>query len=182
MGHDERSEGWLTVATALDDNNRSLYMNLLIVAIFIIFIGTFIWYFIRSDTSIKAQRIAMRDIADTFNTSITNAHWQWRAEGSPNRIILVTYNMAGQETNRRPVTMSHLGWPRVEPNSEGCEKVWDTILDIPLRVHSFNVYAEFFDGLQHSGKILDSMCRFRISTGPNFEYKIYTGQVFKYDE
>ena len=75
--------------------------------------------------------------------------------------------------------MTHLGWPRLEPTSKGCAVLWQEILDLDLEVEGFKMYAEFFDGVQLSNNALASICRYRLSTGPYFEYKVYTGQVSK---
>lgn len=158
-------------------NHKAVLINFLIVVIFFVLIASFVWYFNKNEPSI--QKTALMTVAESFSTSVTNAHWQWRAEGSPERIMLVDYNRAGQETNRRPVTMSDLGYPRVEPSMDGCKKVWDMILDMPLQLDNFRVRAEFFDGINSGGKILDSKCRFSVTAGAWFDYFIYTGRVQK---
>jgi len=160
-----------------DSTNKGVLINFIIIVLFFVLIATFVWYFNKNEPNV--QKAALMTSADSFATSVTNSHWQWRAEGSPERIMLVDYNRAGQETNRRPVTMSDLGWPRVEPDMQGCKDVWDMILDIPLQLNNFRVRAEFFDGINNGGKILDSKCRFSVTAGAWFDYYIYTGNVGK---
>ena len=167
------------MADTSQENSRKLFLGIIFILILVLFMGIFIWFMSKNYPNVK--KVAMSTVADSFATSVVNAHWQWRAEGQPNRIILVSYNRQGKETDRRPVTMSHLGWPRVEPNSIGCEKVWQAVLGIPLTLQGFKVQSEFYDGLDVSGKILDSYCKFSIAMGPYFEYKIYTGTVTKSD-
>lgn len=167
------------MAKVAGEEGRKLFFGIVIVIMFVLFMTIFIWYMSKSQPEI--HKVAMSTVADSFATSVINAHWQWRAEGAPTRIILVDFNRGGVETDRRPITMSHLGWPRVEPNSEGCEQVWKAVLGIPMSIQGFKVQAEFYDGLEISGKILDSYCRFSIAMGPYFEYKIYTGTVTKSD-
>lgn len=161
------------------DRSRKLFMQIIIGLIFAIFMMTFAWYANKSEPAI--HKVAMSTAADSFTTSVVNAHWQWRAEGSPNRIILVEYNRAHQETDRRPINMSHLGWPKVEPNQEGCEKLWQAVLGLPLQIQGFKVRADYYNGLNVTGKILDSYCRYEIAVGPYFEYKVFTGVVTKSD-
>lgn len=167
------------MAGSIQEEGRKLFLGIIIVLMFASFMAIFIWYISKSQPDF--QKVAMSSAADSFATSVVNSHWQWRAEGTPTRIILVEYNRAGKEKDRRPVTMSHLGWPRVEPNSDGCKQLWDSILGIPLTLQGFKVQAEFYDGLEVSNKILDSYCRFSVAMGPYFEYKIYTGSVTKSD-
>lgn len=159
--------------------SRTLFIGIIIALLFATFMSTFVWYM--SQTQPDVSKLAMRTAADTFSTSAVNAHWKWRAEGNPQRIILVEYNRAGKETDRRPVTMSHLGWPRVEPKEEGCEHLWTQMLGLSLELQGLRVEAQYHDGLFNSGRILDSYCRYRISTGPYFDYKIFTGSVSKSD-
>ncbi len=161
------------------DRSRKLFMQIIIGIIFSIFMMTFVWFASESEPAV--HKVAMNTAADSFTTSVVNAHWQWRAEGSPNRIILVEYNRAQQEVDRRPVSMSHLGWPKVEPNQDGCERLWRSILGLPLEINGFKVQANYYNGLNINGKILDSYCRFGLSIGPYFEYKVFTGVVTKSD-
>lgn len=160
-------------------NNKTILINFIIIVLFFVLVATFAFYFNKNEPSV--QKAALMTSADSFAVSVTNAHWQWRAEGNPERIMLVDYNRAGQETNRRPVTMSDLGWPRVEPGKDGCKGVWGMILDTPLQLDTFKVRAEFFDGINNGGKILESKCRFSITAGAWFDYYIYTGRVEKYE-
>lgn len=160
-------------------SNNAVLINFIIIVLFFVLIAIFVWYFNKNEPNV--QKVALLTSADSFSTSVVNAHWQWRAEGSPERIMLVDYNRGGQETNRRPVIMSDLGWPRVEPGLEGCKDVWGMILDMPLQLNNFRVRAEFFDGINSGGKILDSKCRFGVTAGAWFDYYIYTGRVVKFE-
>lgn len=160
-------------------NSRGTFINFLIIALFFVLITSFIIYF--DDTDPHIQAAALNRTADKMSTLVTSAHWLWRAKGSPNRIMLVDYDDAGKETNRRPVTMSDLGWPRVEPSDMGCADLWDNILDMPMQINTFRVKAEFVDGINTTGKILDSKCRYKLAMGASFEYWVYTGRVVKYD-
>lgn len=160
-----------------DSNNKGVLINFIFIVLFFVLIATFVWYFNKNEPNV--QKTALMTSAESFSTSVINSHWQWRAEGSPERIMLVDYNRAGQETNRRPVTMSDLGWPRVQPELQGCKDAWDMILGIPLQLNNFRVRAEFVDGINNGGKILESKCRFSITAGAWFDYYVYTGNVEK---
>ena len=159
--------------------SRALFVGIVIAVIFAAFMSIFVWYMSRSQSDVS--KLAMRTAANTFSTSAINTHWKWRIEGSPQRVILIEYNRAGKETDRRPITMSNLGWPRVEPNAEGCQQQWLQMLGQPLEIQGLRVDAQYYDGLLNTGKILDSYCRYRISSGPYFDYKIFTGNVSKSD-
>lgn len=162
---------------AKGDRYFGTLINFIFISIVFSLMATFIWYFNRGES--HYQTVALSTAADNFATIVTNAHWEWQAKGQPNRIILVDYNEVGKETNRRPVTMGEVGWPRVEPSNEGCAKLWDTILDMPLTLNNFNIKPSFYDGLENSGRILESKCRYTITFGPYFEYYIFTGRVTK---
>lgn len=152
-------------------------INVIFISMVLILMSVFIFYFNKGES--HYQTVALSTAADNFATVVTNAHWEWQSKGSPNRIILVDYNEMGKETNRRPITMGEVGYPRVEPSTEGCAKLWDTILDMPLTLNNFNIKPEFFDGLEQTGKILDTKCRYTITFGPYFEYYVFTGRVTK---
>jgi hypothetical protein len=157
--------------------SRSIFVNLTVVAVFTALMVGFIMYFYENEPDVK--RVALATLADQFSSSATNAHWQWQAEGRPELILLVHYNIKGQETDRRPISMSKQGWPLMEQTSEGCGKLWEMVLNMPLSISGFRVYPEYYDGMQLSGKEEDAKCRFRLSTGPYFEYMVYSGQVNK---
>ncbi|GAA0374038.1 hypothetical protein GCM10009092_42830 [Bowmanella denitrificans] len=160
-----------------DNNLQRLMIQIIIVVAFALLMVFFIWYLNDSEDDIK--KVSLEMLADEMAEAVVSARWQWEAEGRPARILQIRYNSQGKEVDRRPIAMSHIGWPRVEPNSEGCAALWQSVLNVPLEVESFKVYPEYFDGVAISGKALDSTCRFRLSTGPFFEYRIYTGQVIK---
>ncbi|ALS97005.1 hypothetical protein [Lacimicrobium alkaliphilum] len=162
-----------------ESENRQLrlIMQIAIVLVFASLMAAFIWYFEDSEEDIQQTTLDL--LADEMARSVISARWQWEAEGRPARILQIRYDRNGKETDRRPIAMSHLGWPKVEPSADGCDQLWKTVLNTPMQVNNFRVYGEFFDGVKMSGKALDSMCRFRVSTGPYFDYKIYTGQVIK---
>jgi hypothetical protein len=168
---------------AADENNRSLFMNITVVVIFVSLMLGFIAYL--NDGSTNLRRLALENLAEQFSTSVNNSHWQWQGEGRPQIVISITYaNKLGEnntlvETQRKPIFMSHLGWPKAEPTSKGCANIWNMVLNIPMEIDGFKVFAEFYDGLKFSNNALDSVCRYRLSTGPYFEYKVFSGQVLK---
>ncbi|MFT4939350.1 MAG: hypothetical protein ACI88A_002390 [Paraglaciecola sp.] len=168
---------------AAQERNRSVFINFTVVIVFVSLMLGFILYF--ADNSPDIRKIALQNMANQFATSASNAHWQWQGEGRPDIVILISY--AGNfnkrqeliETGRRPIFMGELGWPKAEQSSKGCEQLWNMVLNIPLDVEGFKIYSEYFDGTRLSGNALDSTCRYRLSTGPYFEYKIFSGQVSK---
>jgi hypothetical protein len=102
--------------------------------------------------------------------------------------MLITYsNKLGDnnrlvETDRKPIFMSRLGWPKAESTSDGCADIWNMVLNMPMDIDGFKIFAEYYDGLKLSNNVQDSVCRYRLSTGPYFEYKVYLGQVLKVKE
>lgn len=166
---------------ASQDSIRRITINMLILGIFIVLMSSFLYYFSESEADVK--KLEMGLLADSFADNVTNSRWQWIAEGKPERIILIQYtldeNQEAKEVDRRPIPMTHLGWPKAAPDQAGCQSLWKIVLDIPMEIKRFRVYAEYYDGLDISGKVLDSRCKFRLSTGPEFEYLIYTGRVIK---
>ena len=106
----------------------------------------------------------MERLADDFGDNVVRSHWQWQAYDEKDLIILVNYNSAGQEISRRPITMSKVGWPRVEPSSRGCSEVLRMVLGVSQDVDDFKVKSKFFDGIKLNGKILDTCCEFSTPT------------------
>ncbi|MCC2617641.1 hypothetical protein LJ739_15410 [Aestuariibacter halophilus] len=163
------------------ESARTLMGKLAVLAVFVTLMVSAIVYFNRYEPDYKRQTLV--NLADQFAKSVVNAHWQWQAEGRPQIVMLKHYeprldNEAELiETDRRPIRMSHLGWPRTEPSSQGCEQLWGMVLNLPLEIEGFKVFAEYFDGVQQSDQALDARCRFRLSVGPYFEYHIFTGAV-----
>lgn len=160
-----------------ESNLQRLIIQIIIVTLFALLMAFFIWYLNDSEDDLK--KVSLDLLADEMAEAVVGAKWQWEAEGRPARILQIRYNSVGKEVDRRPIAMSHIGWPRVEPTSDGCAGLWKSVLNVPMEVQSFKVYGEYFDGVSLTGNALDSTCRFRLSTGPYFEYRIYTGQVIK---
>ena len=168
---------------ATQERNRSLLINLTVVVVFVSLMLGFILFL--NDGSTNVRRLALENLAEQFSTSVSNAHWQWQGEGRPEIVMLVSYaNKLGDdktlvETGRKPVFMNHLGWPKAEPSAKGCSEIWNMVLNIPMEVNGFKVIGEYYDGTKLTDNPLDSTCRYRLSTGPYFEYKVHSGQVLK---
>lgn len=166
---------------AAQENTRSLFIKVVTLMVFIGLMTGFIFYFNSSAPDVKY--LAMENLQQRFAQSVTNSHWQWQAEGRPNMIMLVHYESRSERNNepvekdRRPIAMSLNGYPRAEQDSEGCGKLWQMILNMPLSVESFKVFAEYFADPDESDNVDEAKCRFRLSVGPSFEYMLANGQV-----
>lgn len=158
-----------------NSERRTLLLNVAVVVLVLLFLGAFAYSVYETQPSI--ERVAMQKLAERFSTSTNNAHWQWEAEGRPTRILLIHYDESQRETSRRPIEMSHLGWPKAEASRAGCEKLWESILDLPLTVNTWKVRADFYDGERVADNALDSFCRYKMSIGHGFDYSIYRGKV-----
>jgi hypothetical protein len=159
----------------------TLFSKILVLFVFIGLMTGFIYYFNESEPDIKY--VAMENLQKRFAQSVTNSHWQWQAEGRPQMIILIHYEprLDDQdqlvEKDRRPVAMGLNGYPKAEHSSEGCAKIWQMILNMPLEINGFKVFAEFFEDSDPSDRVSDAKCRFRLSVGPSFDYHLETGLV-----
>ena len=168
---------------AVDERNRSLFMNITVVMIIVGLMVAFIEYL--NDGSTHLRRIAIDNLAKQFSTSVSHSHWQWQSEGRPHIIMLIAYaNKLGDnntlvETVRRPIFMSRLGWPKAKKTSKGCSDIWNMVLNIPMNIDGFKILAEYYDGIKRTDNALNSVCRYRLSTGPYFEYNIFSGRVSK---
>ena len=158
-----------------ENNQRKLLMNILVIVAFAALMVFFIVRLYSNEPNLHRQ--FMLTLAEQFQRTVTNAHWQWQADGRPAMIMLVHYNDAYQETDRRPVKMAHFGWPKTEPTSEGCGKLWQMLLNLPLTVDGFRIIPEYYQGELVNNEPLNSRCRFRLSTGAYFDYHIYSGNV-----
>jgi hypothetical protein len=171
---------------ATNEHYRDLFINITVVVVFISLMLSLIFYLNNGSTNIK--RLALENLAGQFSASAINAHWQWQGEGRPQMVILSTYNNrlgvdnTLVETDSKLIFMSDRGWPKVEPTAEGCANIWNKLLNMSMYIDGVKVFAEYYDGLKLSNNILDSACRYRLSTGPFFEYKVFSGQVLKVKE
>ena len=165
------------------ERSRSLFVNITVVITFISLMLGFVLYL--NDDTTNIRRLALENLAEQFSISVSNAHWQWQGEGRPQIVMLVTYarklgdNNTLVEKSRKPISMSQQGWSEAEPTSEGCSNIWDMVLSMPMNINGYEVFAEYYDGLNLNNNALDSVCRYRLSTGPYFEYKVLLGQVLK---
>ncbi|MCU7554691.1 hypothetical protein OCL06_08780 [Alteromonas sp. ASW11-19] len=154
---------------------RRLYINIAVIVVFALAMVSFIVYFNSAEPDVKARILAQ--YGKQVESSATNAHWKWQAEGRPEMIMLIHYDSQGKERDRRPVRMSHLGVPWVEASSQGCNKLWKMLLNVPMQVDGFRVIGEYYRGELVDNEPVNSRCRFRLSRGPYFDYHIYRGKV-----
>lgn len=168
---------------AAEERNRSVFFNVSVIIIFVGLMLSFIFYFYTTSPSIKQVNLA--NLATSFATSVNSAHWQWQAQGRPEIIIMSTFaprlddEKTLVEVDKRPVFMSSAGWPKAANSGKGCEDIWNMVLNVPLDNEGFRVIAEYYDGVKLSGNVEQSRCRYRISGGSYFEYKVFTGEVIK---
>lgn len=168
---------------ATEERNRSLLLNIVVVVVFVGLMLGFIGYL--NDSTPDVRRMQLEQMAERFNTSVHHAHWQWQAEGRPEIVMLVSYaNKLGEDkklvaTDRKPIFMNGQGWPKAEFSALGCEKIWNMVLNTSMDIDGFKVIAEFYDGNKLTGNEVDSICRYRLSSGPYFDYKVRFGQVLK---
>jgi hypothetical protein len=168
---------------AAEERNRSVFINISVVVVFVSLMLGFIVYFEEGRPNLKL--VTLQTVAESFSISVNNAHWQWQGDGRPAIVILSTFapRLDDQhtlvETDKHPVFMNNEGWPKAEFTAKGCGQIWNMVLNIPLEIDGFRVIAEFYDGVKLSGSNLDSRCRYRLSTGPYFEYKVFTGEVLR---
>ena len=164
------------------NEQRKMFLGIISTLVFAILMGSFIVYFYESEPNLKGQ-ILFR-FGDKLEDSAVSAHWQWQAEGRPERILLVHYNSEGKETDRRPVVMGVTGWPGVKHTDDGCRKLWQRVLNKPMEVDGFRVRGDFYEGDTdtESGEPVNAYCRFGLSSGDYFDYAIYRGDVTYEDE
>ena len=154
---------------------RNQLMNLLVVVLVFALMASGIWYFY--DNEPDYQRQTLRLYASTYANNVQQANALWQVEGKPPRVLLVQYDKDMRVTDRFPVAMNHLGWPSADESNEGCEKLWRGLVGEPAQVDSFRVKATYVDGLQSDNDKRLSACRYRLSTGPYFEYFPFTGRL-----
>ncbi|MCW8091042.1 hypothetical protein [Alteromonas sp. ASW11-130] len=119
----------------------------------------------------------LEKLAEKFERSVISSYYQWKAENQPEMIMFVHYDNNGKETDRRPVRIARNGWPKVNPTSEGCEDLWRMLLNVPMIIDGFKVFGEFFPGKLDDDELISARCRFRLSSGPYFDYHIDKGTV-----
>ncbi len=119
----------------------------------------------------------LKTLSVKFERSAVSSYYQWKAENEPEMIMFVHYNAKGKEVDRRPVKIARNGWPKVTPTSEGCEELWRMLLNVPMIIDGFKVFGEFFPGKLNSDDMVSARCRFRLSSGPYFDYYIDNGSV-----
>lgn len=186
MGYDDAIKGKRGELTMQNNQNseektRSLFFNLTVVAVFVAVMLGLIAHFYQNAPNLK--RASLQLLADSFRDSVNKAHLLWQAEEQPEIILLSTFSPrlddenALVETDKHPVFMGPSGWPNAELSGKGCEEIWNMVLNSPLEIEGFRVIAEFYDGEKWFNDVFESRCRFRLSVGPYFEYKVHTGEV-----
>ena len=149
--------------------DNKTFVNLLSIGAFVTIMVTLIAVFHESPPN--RQAIALQQYGERLAHAAINAHWQWQAENKPSMILLIHYNDEGKEIDRRPVRMAHTGWPDVPSNSKGCEKLWQMLLNEPMRADGYRVFGEYY----HAENADGPRCRFRVASGDRFDYYVKTG-------
>ncbi|GAA0856542.1 hypothetical protein [Aliiglaciecola litoralis] len=163
------------------ESTNTLFSKIAVLFVFVALMTSFVLYFNNSDPDVKY--LAMENLQQRFSQSVTNSHWQWQAEGRPRMIVLVHYesqpggNASPVEKDRRPIQMGLNGYPVASASAEGCAKIWQMILNMPLEIKGFKVFAEYFADTDGTDAIDDAKCRYRLSVGPSFEYQLANGRV-----
>lgn len=149
-------------------------IKVMVVVSFAIALGILINYF-HTDES-DTTELAFTQKVNTFKNHVSTAHWQWKVQQPSSMIMLVHYNKAGKEINRKPVRMNHNGWPAADYSDEGCEKVWTSLVAAPLMVDGFRVHSRYYVTDSERG---DSKygCRYSLSSGAFFDYFPETGET-----
>lgn len=166
---------------AAQESTSQLFGKIIVLIVFVTILASFVLYFNRSSPDMKY--VAMENLQQRFSQSVTNSHWQWQAEGRPRMIVLVHYeaqpddNRQAVEKDRRPIEMGLNGYPKAAASTEGCAKLWQTILNVSMRVEGFKVFAEYYTDSDPKDDVDDAKCRYRLSVGPYFEYRLANGQV-----
>ncbi|BCO17376.1 hypothetical protein KUC3_02330 [Alteromonas sp. KC3] len=157
-------------------NDTSPYLNIMkasIAAIFAIALGVLINVF-NTDESNTTDN-AFLSSASTFRDHVISSHWQWRVQQPTTMIMLIHYDKAGKEINRKPVRMNHNGWPTAALTDEGCEKVWTGLVASPLNVDGFKVHARYYSDTDDSED--NYWCRYSLSSGAYFDYYPASGKT-----
>ncbi|MFC3095281.1 hypothetical protein DRW07_15605 [Alteromonas sediminis] len=158
-----------------DNSNKALLINIVVVVLFVSLMGLFIKSYMESEPDLNAA--VLEGFARQFETASSNAHWRWQASGRPERIMLLHFDAQGNEKDRSAVRMAHFGRPWVEQSSDGCAKLWLTLLNVPAMVNGFRVIAEYYPNRDDSQPEALGVCRYRLSRGAYFDYAIDTGDV-----
>lgn len=149
-------------------------IKVMVVVGFAIVLGVLINYFHTDESDTTEQAFTQK--VNTFKNHVSTAHWQWKVQQPSSMIMLVHYNEAGKEINRKPVRMNHSGWPAIDHSDEGCEKVWTSLVAAPLMVDGFRVHSRYYVINSESD---DSQygCRYSLSSGAFFDYFPETGET-----
>lgn len=161
------------------NERRRVFIGIVFTLFFAVLMGSAIVYFYNPEPNVKGM--LLKQYGDKLEDSAVTAHYQWDAEGRPEMIMLVHYNAQGKEVDRRPVRMAYGGWPKVEKTSEGCKKLWKMMLNQPLEIQGFLVRGAYYKGDLFGDEENNAYCRFSLSGGDFFDYKINGGDV-TYDE
>ncbi|AWL10788.1 hypothetical protein HMF8227_00280 [Saliniradius amylolyticus] len=114
--------------------------------------------------------------AAMFASHAESAHWQWAAEGRPDRILLLLFDERGIERDRRPVAMSPEGWPVAERSNQGCARLWQQVIGEAPRMNQQRIRTEYIGPDDPDQSDLGG-CRYAVSMGPSFTYDMNTGKV-----
>ena len=157
-----------------DYSSARVYINIVIVVVFLVLMAVCIAYFFRSEPNVN-NRI-LEGFSRQFQQSSETAHWQWQAQGRPERIMLAHYDINGKEIARHPVKIGSQGKPWIDKTSNGCEKLWQSLLNEPTLISGFKVISEYFSPEKGRKQEL-GFCRYRLSQGASFDYNLATGVV-----
>ena len=151
-----------------------IYRNIVIVVVFVVLMASCIAYFFRSEPNINNS--ILEGFSRQFQQSAETAHWQWQAQGRPERIMLAHYDISGKEIARHPVRIGSNGKPWIDKSRSGCEKLWQNLLNEPTSIDGFKVISAYLSPKEGSNQDF-GFCRYRLSQGSGFDYNLVTGVV-----
>ncbi len=167
--------------------DKSTISKVWILLLKLVVLGVFCGGLLYAITSVNQSMptkygVDISDKGKLFSEKVINAHYRWLAQERPEMIMLPHYNKSGAEVGRTFLRMARYGWPNIERNDDGCARLWRQLLNEPNMLDGLKVFSDYYGGKTVDGKQSNAICRYRLGTGPHFDYKLYTGEVIISDK
>ncbi len=159
-------------SSAIDKTEKSLAEILIIVGMVAIMMAVFVFYFFKHEATLTAT--GFERLKSNFASQVLIIHAKWMLDGKPNVVQLHSGSLSDKSKTDEFITVNKKGWVKVTNTDFYCEGIWQTIMNMPLKLNKSPISAVEIRYLESKPV---NICRYSLLSGEYFDYNTATGQV-----
>ncbi|MDP7593306.1 MAG: hypothetical protein QF552_11565 [Litorilituus sp.] len=160
------------MVTNSEKNEKSLAEFLLIITLVGVMMSVFINFFIEHEA--QYSQAGFKTMAQNFTTKVSVVHGQWIMDKHPEVVELAMMH----DLTKQLISVNQQGWIDVNSTSLVCEKIWQLVMESPLRYMKQTIAAIEVRSLAKASAVeTTSICRYALPNGTYFDYNRLNGRV-----